>query len=335
MNLDVTLCYVASVLAARQRTPRPRAFSERMTVEVREVGLPDLPVAMRWDVASGAGGARSAREVRWDGEALWQRLGEGGRAGPQDVAWLLARVDHRDPVVVGGAQDPLSLRTQYIDHGTRAPFMAADPTVVRVSHTYLPERRAEVEAAAASLLLVDGALYERAVEPVLVVRRGGLVGKSWVRVVQMGDVLENGNDLWRADETAHMSATQDLEDGWERDAIEVLLPEAVRAPLPESALLRAGKATLDDMAKAVLERDAGFFSAYAAVRDTRAVLSAGLARGDGRGTEAFVAALVAARDVLPSLRPRNDPDYAILSERLVDAALDRRDALAFADGFAP
>lgn len=268
MILEAVFTYNAEVMAPRKRTAKPRILSGSMPVEIAEITAGQAPVALRTATEAGK------REYLWDGERLLTAVEKGPSARIED------HTDHRTLTRESALGDPLRLQAGYSRHKD-APFPQDDPMVARIVKSNIDERKRQVAAAAARFVLVGGVLHEEAPEPVYCVANHANIfePRNWVlELDSMKDVADCGMRHFRADERETALASQETveDDG---SLIEVLVPEACRAPMPEAALLVVAREVIDEMKDGVLEGSVAFFEAYAKVRDCASSLREAIALG--------------------------------------------------------
>ncbi len=342
MILHAVFAYKAEVLAPRQRNPRERVFSGRVALEIREAAVGDVPVAFRWRERDIMDRLRAVHEIRWDGENLWKRVeteGPRDRRVARDAEWLSGRLDHRALDDGPSDSDPLGLRV--FGHWKRdvdCLFIEQDATVASVRESDHDLRKAVVEARAAGLMSLDGDLYVKVPEPAYHVDwAGGLSnGRIRVKVVHPEDYSECGSLHWRLDEVDAVAATKGIEPGFRKKLVEVLIPEAVRAPLSEATLLQAGRRAEDAMGEELRRNGADFFAAFMAVRDANAALSAELSGPSPSTADGMplADALAVALPHLVTLRG-SDVNFPTYAETASIAALARYDAKALDLGSVP
>ncbi len=300
-------------------------------MEVREASLADLPVAFRWRRDVGFGlpeGPGGMHEVRFDGESLWEpfeTVRHGGVGEPsvllrRDARWLEGRLDHR---TMRGDGDPLDLGTVRSAGRGPAPFIDEDPTVRSVLSSDLEPRFRQVHDAARLLLVAEGRLFRQAREPSyrLSRRHDEVSGWTYMPEVVVRSGRGEAGSLWRLDEAGQMATEHAMAPGHEAALAEVLVPEAVRLPLPEWAVARAAR----DVAFWLSGDPDASPEAGAPMRALREAVDAA-ERADSRGLPVDVPALA---EALGSARPLMDRIGGTEGERArvtVDRALARYDA---------
>ena len=283
MLLDVTFAYEAEVLAPRKRRLENKVFLATIPVEIDEIPSAGLPVAFRfderqrWDDGKGV-----AREVRWSAElGHWQAdldVAPARDLGPEerpatkerDAAWLAAHSDPRLTDFSRFSDDPFRILAGVYGNVSGSEFIEGNPNVVKVGRTNRDEREAEVRAAIEAMLIVDGVLHERTTEPVFNIRelRTREGNHGWAVIERAGDHSVKGRTHFRADEAAAVEAMVSGSGNDVMPAVEVLIPEAVRAPLPEMDVVEAAELLMARMAEDLKKQDRAFFLAYADLRDS-------------------------------------------------------------------
>lgn len=336
MILHAVFAFTAEFVGHRQRTSRVGVFSARASVDIREASLAELPVAFRWrrsDSFDLPEGPEGRHEVRFDGERLWEPyetvrhggIGEPSALVRRDARWVDGRLDHRamhgdhDP----RGDDPLDLGvTGHAGRG-RAPFIDEDPGIRTVRASNLDARYAEVQDAARRLLIADGRLFREAREPSyrLSRRHDGESGWTFMPEIVVRSGRADAGALWRLDEAGQMAAEHPMAPGYEEALAEVLVPEAVRLPLPEWALARAARDVtfwLEGDRHTGADAGAPMRELHAAVR------SASEAEEAGRPIDApaLAESLAAARPLLELV----EGTEGVRARAAVDKALARYDA---------
>lgn len=286
MLLHITYVYEAEVVAHRKRNPETRAYIDTRTVEVPEVSEADLPVAFKWKSdRSYREDAGVPREVRWTPEhGLWEERTEIERTRGSDevtvtrfdAEWLRRQADATSEENREGWR-PGSTFALYPDshgnHDVREMVRIGDDTGIRsVRSSTADSRWGEVEAKVRGMLLMDGKVMRRAVEPVYEVSGSGSIfdrdTRRFLRIEPAPSIgSDEGLDHYRADEVEHMLASHTFHPRRD-EAIQVLIPDAVRAPLPEMALMEVAKTIVERLEDKLKENDRAFFDAFADVRDT-------------------------------------------------------------------
>lgn len=354
MLFHVTFVYEADVVPPRKRNSVSRPFLATVPVEVEEVASADLPVAFRfdekrfWDKGLGV-----LREIRWaEGRGHWQEdldipdrddaePGERPPAHRRDADWLSAHADARgDAVDGGGGNDPFRTLTYRIGDADKLAPIEGDPQVAKIRSWDREEREAAVRAAAANMILVDGVLHERTSEPVYNLRQTRSLSsdRTWIEIDRADGYEVKGRTHFRADEREGMLRRAGI-DG-EASAIEVLIPDAVRAPLPERELAECAELVANRLGNELKDNDRAFFSAYADVRDALASFKAALDAADTlRDAPPPAAELVAALLASQASTRLSAGGRHGYVEEAVEAACARYDerslALEDAFGFAP
>jgi len=331
MILNVDFIYEAVVLRGRKRTPDDVSLVSTQPVEVREVEAAAAPVALRTreDRPGGGGGTR---EYRLFEGGLWVVHKDDEGKAPANAAWLARQAGSIADAPYGYGH-PFAATTSHRGGVLGRPGEVPDLRLLRSDHD---DRAAAVREAAAGILLVDGLVHRPAPEPVYEFvdeHRFSLLYVRGYTAPGKGRPLNYGISHFRADERAHMLAA--FGDQGTRAAdmadIEVLIPEAVRAPLPEQALLVAARVMRDDLARMVLERDAAFFGVYADLRDAMRAMEAGLAESERGGPPCETEALAAALGTAVSVVLAEDPDARRrLCVEWASAALARHEERQFA-----
>jgi len=316
MIIDVSFLYEASVLAPRKRNPNDVTYLAVHSVEVPDIDGSLAPVAMRWklsrwdDMAPG-----EVLELRWHDDKLWRPLyevtGNPRRddaeysVAKRDAAWLVgcAAKDHEN----SWSDTPGPFPTGRKPHGQGTPVpIDQDPNVHKVLSTRREARMAEISQAAARLLLVDGVPHVTCPEPVYVLKHYDRGSASLAPAMGGDPEDKNGPDrVFRADEYEYAMSSRHLDATPSESRIEVLLPEAVRFDGPARDVIRQAQGLRDWMKARISDRDVGFFSVYADLRD-------GLMREEGRH--------------------RLAPDLDPCARGVVEVARDALDALAMGDG---
>ncbi len=285
MLLHITYVYEAEVIAHRKRNPETREYVEKRSLEIPEVSEADLPVAFRW--VSGRPHREDAgltREIRWsESHGLWEERTEvlrNRRNGEVavthfDAEWLKRQCDatleeNSHGYDAGGTFGlfPNSRRSR--DAGTLTRI-EDDAGIRSVRRSTADERWGEIRSRAYGMLLMDGRLMRRGREPVYEASGPTSIFETDERRflrIEPAPGLGGGEGLdhYRADEVEHMLGSLSFRPGQD-ERIEVLIPEAVRAPLPEMALMDVAVTVLNQLDDRLKDHDRAFFDAYADVRD--------------------------------------------------------------------
>ncbi len=266
IRLTVPFAYRAKVLRPRKRNPEDVEYVAHVDVCVREASGSEAPVAFRCELP----GTRfdGLQDHRWFDDALWRPLHTSERSGEpethRDVAWLRGRVSEpRHHGMFGSLVDPLP-------YG-RPPLarMEDDPALGRVLEDGRVAAEERLRQSAADAIVVEGSLWQRAPEPVLVT--------SWcgrARYLEASVGQEVTHDTYRIDQADRMLALRPLGDVEQMYALpEVLMPEVLRMRVTERVLLRTMEELTGAMGRHVLQGDRDYFDAYAALRDGAAALA--------------------------------------------------------------
>jgi hypothetical protein len=263
MHLNVTFVHGAHVTSRQQRNPRYRGFLGNVAVEIAEADAAEAPVALRVTERGG-----EVREYRLrDGKLFLPAGGVADAAGLAAAASDGWRLSMRDTPLAVGHQETYGPGAKRISVDEVRGTLAEDPGVHRVNDSAREEREAEVRAAAAVLLLVDGALYAEASEPLYIHSDG------WFAVQSADSRNYADRAYYRADERGAVADDFSSKKGAPLPPlplIEVLVEGAVSAPMPHLALLEEAAILLDQMAghgDAMKSWDVATFAAYAGLRD--------------------------------------------------------------------
>jgi hypothetical protein len=301
MILNVDYVYEALVRHRRKHRNESHHYLATQPVEIREVPASAAPVALRVHDNRLRDGEPKTREYRLFEDALWLPARAGRGSDQAGVEWLreAATAAGTSPYEYGNpfgatVQNKMAVRGRRED----------DETVVALADSNQDARAAGVRAAAAEYVLVDGVVHSRAPEPVYEVHAERDFAFVHVRAYsppEKGADGRFGTHHFRADERGYMESAYPL-GGYaagEMPSIEVLLPEAVRAPIAEQALHAAAAFVRDDLGKKVLDGDVGTFVSYAALRDAVRTLGAELAAGGAAPVcDAVASALAGAVETL-------------------------------------
>lgn len=274
MRVQAELRYVETYLPPRCRKPREVALLSTHDVEVPEVSAAQAPVALVCpNPDHGGRDKRAVNEYRWHGGRLW----------------LPADRPAEDLVSVGNGYSWLTAEAK-----PRAGWEAEQPPGTAINRGMETHAKGQAEAAAASLLLIDGEVWREAREPYLSISVHGFGSNAYVRVrSSYGDGRNAYNHLdfgigQLAEAVNHCSAN-----GWRLDGVPapvaVHIPEALRLRPREWALAEAVAKARDAVAAAVRWNGLGAFGEEVKRRETLAILRDVLARVEA-GEEADAAA---------------------------------------------
>jgi hypothetical protein len=238
-----------------------------VSVDLPEAADDEAPVAIRYRCFDHREGDWKAPvELRWKDGALWElESGRDVEDGPMGIAEFQRRcADPED-----GAMKPGSV----FDFTRRAAARLEDDRDMRaVEASERDERASVVRAKAQELLVVDGELWRRAVEPRLVVaREWSCVGGRDAKVCNVETWATydlNAGRRFRMDQLDGIGELNgDCAGISNPPQVEVLVPEAVSFPADEICLVENGLSLLERMKRHALEESADYLAAFVALRD--------------------------------------------------------------------
>jgi hypothetical protein len=258
--VEVAFRYSACVRKRRKQRFEDWVYRAAAPFVVPEVSAADAPVAVR-HVRTEWLKDPATVELRWGLGSLWKPVEEAGVVC--DGRWFAAQC--ADP---SAWRNPSFESDLWDDHGE----VERDGSVAEYGYGDLERRRAAVAAAVEDVLFVDGRLWTKAAEPVVVatLRLGNgerfaeclvedVPPSTWhtaarvFRLDQHDGMREVLAALWRAPVKA--------------PEIEVLIPEALSYPADENRLFHCGKALYDKLRSDAADMDGDAFALYLAFRD--------------------------------------------------------------------
>lgn len=184
MRLNCPIQYEIFGTTWTNKRPARRYYEEVVAVDIEEIALEDAPVAVEWMPAAnpatyahardrGISGPDGLQLTRWHDNAHWQRLCDGHFFGSLKKGSPLTTVNDLEKMLASPHQNSAAIAA------TRLPPMIDDllrPKIVRVEDD--PRRNFDIirtdgretrirqlEQRAKALIVVDGVLHRRCIEP--------------------------------------------------------------------------------------------------------------------------------------------------------------------------
>lgn len=295
MRFRIPFEYSASVVEKKKRNPENKDFWEWLDVEIAEADDAEAPVALRWhDEVPQELPSYSARD-RWgavpnDGECV-TRWFEGRHWMPALARQQDERTGAYERLSAASLEKMCAAGEDYANpamlHFPKSHAISRSPegnplveSEFRLSTGSTREREiAQIQAKTASLLIVDGIVWERSAEPVLYLKEWIDLGHSMQLVIKVlpCDASEIKDPRWvyRVDRFDEAAEAAILEHGaGEVDSVNaarrvhVLLPESVSYADEEMALCHSARRLLEKFAdKPLKEFTQPFATAWFGLRD--------------------------------------------------------------------
>ena len=264
MIVEVPFAYSATVVPPRCRNPVAQWVLDRLPVKLRVETAESMPVAFR--VAH----QDAEHEVRFDGKRLWRATDD------LDLAAAQAALDGFRGTPFAPLQDP---RPHWVRENERAGRGDARWRLVRpgeiTGHLTADDRRERVATIlklARELVFLDGRVFRRCHEPAWLAIPSAREPLISAVFADDHELSINGTELFRADDQeGAIEAATGREDCAVRGGIEILMPEAIRGRLADSALaIAASKWIVKDQAARthILDASTERVLAWLKVRDT-------------------------------------------------------------------
>lgn len=317
--IDVPFSYEAVVRHKRKRNTSRHVYVATVPVEIAELTDAQAPIALRYqDYNYGEG---DPVEMRWFEGHLWAQKtvsNDDGEDVPANFDWLLEvnqEFDqHGNPLK---AHD--SPRT-----GATTSRIEDDVDIQEVHVSGRESIEAKIRDLASEIVLIGGTIWERSKEPYLHLSTSG--GYAWVNVAKPWQ--KHAERLsFRLDQMGiiKQACAQDLRgiDTITGPVIEILIPDALKKPCDEMALLVSAGNILDDMKKAIATQDVEFFIAY---RDLREAVAAAERQLELNQAVDVAPLATAMRNGMSACNPGPDGEGGVCSTYMIrsaEAALSR------------
>ncbi|AOG02828.1 hypothetical protein [Bosea sp. RAC05] len=317
--IDVPFSYEAVVRHKRKRNTSRHVYVATVPVEIAELTDAQAPIALRYqDHNYGEG---DPVEMRWFEGHLWaQKMisTDDDTKIPADFGWLLGVNREFDQY-----GNPLSSH-DCPKTGATTARIEDDVDIQEVHVSGRESIEAKIRDLAAEIVLIGGTLWERSKEPYLYLTTSG--GYAWINVAkpfqQQAERLS-----FRLDQLGiiKQACAHDLR-GIETitgPIVEILIPDALKKPCDEVALLASARNILDDMKKAIATQDVEFFIAYRDLREAMAAAERQLELNQAVDVTPLATAM---RNGMSACNPGPDGEDGVCSTYMIrsaEAALSR------------
>ncbi len=312
--IDVPFSYEAIVRHKRKRNTSRHVYVATVPIEIPDLTDAQAPIALRYQDHNYGDG--DPVEMRWFQGQLWAQKtvsDDDDKTVPADFDWLL-KVNQE----AGQSANPLKAHDSPRTGATTARI--EDDVDIQEVHVSGREAiEAKIRELASEIVLIGGTIWESSKEPYLHLSTSG--GYAWINVSRPWQ--EHAKRLsFRLDQLGiiKQACAQDLR-GIETvtgPVVEILIPDALKKPCDEEALLEAARDILSDMKKAIATENVEYFIAYRDLREAVKTAERGLDLGQTFDPAPLAKTM---REGMTASNPGADGEDGICSTYMIRSAM--------------